>query len=177
MGLKDRLPNLEIHATTISGTTIQAGIAEFGAGEIGADELATDSVVNVKISGLAVSKSKIANDALSGAQFEAVSIPAGKLAVNAVSGASISPEYAPVLDNTGTDGFSTQFGEFVTNSGSIATVTFGTAFAAAPIRFVTPTKDSTGWFRVDGTVTASGVIHSETASLSGAWIAIGSGRI
>ena len=138
MGLKDGLPDLEVHSTTVSGTTAQFGDAELGAGAIGNAEIADD----------------------------------------ACSGTKVSNEYSPIKTGSpSVGGLSILTGNVNTGAGSNATVTFGTAFAAAPTMFVTPTADTTGWMRVAGTVTASGVVESESASVSGAWIAIGSGRV
>jgi hypothetical protein len=50
MGLKDGLPDLEVHSTTVSGTTAQFGDAVLGAGAIGNSEIADGACSGTKVS-------------------------------------------------------------------------------------------------------------------------------
>lgn len=113
-------------------------------------------------------------------QISSAELGSGAVLSANISGAQILASHQKFV-GTGsptTFGTSAQFGAFVTDAGSAATVAFGTAYAAAPICIVGLGGGATAtWIRVVGTSAGSLVVHTQAASQSGTFVCIGSGAL
>jgi len=97
---------------------------------------------------------------------------------SAASGTKVDVAFAPVADNSGGKGNSIQFGEWDTNVARDPTITFGTAFGAAPNVVVANSSGVGAMTCSVGTVSTVGfTLLASAVSLSGTWIAAGSGRV
>ena len=108
---------------------------------------------------------------VSTADLAPTSVTAAKLGVESVTASKqkfLGTGSPTVFGNSG------QSGDFVSNAGSVAVVQFGTAFEAAP--FVVANAAG-GIASIPAASAGSVVIESTDASVSGTWIAIGSGAL
>mgnify|MGYP001562298839 CR=1 FL=1 len=141
--------------------------------------LGTGAVSGADIGSGGIGLMHFATSAISGNVVASGGVGTQHLAANAGSGA-VTPAAFPVCATGSPTGYgqTIQHGTVNTNAGSLLWVVFGTAFLAAPNVVVGGGPESVStWFRAQTIVAGSVLIHSQAASSSGQWIAIGSGRV
>ena len=130
-------------------------------GDIGSESILDASISAADLASSSVTTAKIAASAVTTAKLASQSVTADK------------QNFAGIGSPT-TVGNSIQSLDFVSSAGSVATVQFGTAFAAAP----NVVAHAVGGLAAQPSVSAgSVVINTTNASASGTIIAIGSGAL